>query len=89
MSKTIQIHPASNTDARGARQVPWNKRTTDTLVDDVRWLLVSGESTWQIAARLGFQHRTSLARALMRGGRYDLAARFNRDDEANSGRWIR
>lgn len=88
MSTTIQIHPASKTDASRGRQVPWNKKNPAALVEDVQWLLASGESTWQIATRLGYRQRASLERALMRAGRDDLAICFARD-ERYSWRWMR
>lgn len=46
-------------------------------VEDIVWMLDGGESTWQIAARLGVT-REAVARRLLRYGRHDLARRFHR-----------
>jgi hypothetical protein len=44
------------------------------LLEDIEWLLESGEPPQAIAARLGYAKPASLARRLSRHGRADLAA---------------
>lgn len=57
-------------------------RARRAYVEDIEWLLEAGESTHQVAARLGVT-RNAVARRLGRYGRHDLAARFERINDWN------
>ena len=50
--------------------------TTDELIEDVEWMLATGESLEMIAQRCGLKPGT-LAKRLERAGRLDLSPRFN------------
>ena len=52
-------------------------RRTNTLIENVDFMLATGEHPWRIAQRLDMT-LSAVSRALQRAGRHDLARLFER-----------
>lgn len=52
-------------------------RRPHILIEDVTFMLATGEHPWRIAQRLGMT-LSAMSRALQRAGRHDLARHFER-----------
>ena len=52
-------------------------RRPHILIEDVDFMLATGEHPWRIAQRLDMT-LAAMSRALQRAGRHDLACRFER-----------
>ena len=56
-------------------------RRTNTLIENVTFMLSTGEHPWRIAQRLDMT-LSAVSRALQRAGRHDLARHFTRTEIA-------